>query len=124
MAVFNLTTPDELASTKITLENRISLIEDRVSKLELLSAPPSPIPVPLPIPVSGFSVPDLLNNASFEIGWDGFIDWSYGIPGPTNFNGFSCVRSQEHAKDGLWSVKSSFAPNGSDNHIEFAYPFG
>jgi hypothetical protein len=73
--------------------------------------------------VTGFAVPDLVNNASFETGWEGFVDWSFGSPGPANLGGFSCTRSQEHAKDGVWSVKSTFGPNGGDQHVEFGVPF-
>jgi hypothetical protein len=70
-----------------------------------------------------FVVPDLLNNASFEAGWDGFVSWSYGTPSPGT-GLFSISRSQDVARDGGWSAKSTFGPNGSDANVQFAYPFG
>lgn len=110
------------------LREDLTLLTGRVDKLTaatppVVVVPPLPVPVPV-VPPTSFAVPDLLNNASFETGWDGFKDWSGGTPGPLNVGGFSCVRSQEHASDGLWAVKSTFAPSGADNHVEFAYPFG
>jgi hypothetical protein len=72
---------------------------------------------------SSFGVPDLLNNASFETGWDGFINWSFGTPSPA-IGPFSISRSQDVAYDGVWSAKSTFGPNGTDTHVQFAYPFG
>jgi len=70
-----------------------------------------------------FAVPDLLNNASFEAGWDGLVNWSYGTPSPGT-GLFSISRSQDVARDGGWSAKSTFGPNGSDANVQFAYPFG
>src|SRR6267378_633453 len=70
-----------------------------------------------------FALPDLLNNASFETGWDGFVNWSYGTPSPGTGT-FSISRSQDVARDGGWSAKSTFGPNGSDANVQFAYPFG
>jgi uncharacterized protein YjdB len=70
-----------------------------------------------------FPVPDLLNNATFETGWDGFVSWSYGTPGPAT-GAFSLSRSQDVAHDGVWSVKSTFGATGVDANVQFAYPFG
>jgi hypothetical protein len=70
-----------------------------------------------------FAVPDLLNNASFETGWDGFVSWSYGTPSPATGT-FSLSRSQDVAHDGVWSVKSTFGATGVDANVQFAYPFG
>jgi hypothetical protein len=69
-----------------------------------------------------FAVPDLLANASFETGWDGFVDWSNLTPGPST-GAFSVTRSQDVAKDGVWAVKSTFGPNSVDVANQFAYPF-
>lgn len=127
-------TPEELA----TIQSKVDTLATRVEYLAglvTLPLPPAPVPVvttpppvivvpppPLPTP-TGLITPDILNNASFETGWEGFVDWSFGPPGPLNVGGFSCTRSQERAKDGLWSVKSVFAPNGGDGRVEFGYPF-
>ncbi len=70
-----------------------------------------------------FALPDLLNNATFEIGGDGFVNWRYGTPSPGTGT-FSISRSQDVARDGGWSAKSTFGPNGSDANVQFAYPFG
>jgi len=70
-----------------------------------------------------FALPDLLNNATFETGWDGFVNWSYGTPSPGTGT-FSISRSQDVARDGGWSAKSTFGPNGADANVQFAYPFG
>ena len=72
---------------------------------------------------SAFALPDLLNNATFETGWEGFVNWGYGTPSPGTGT-FSISRSQDVARDGGWSAKSTFGPNGSDANVQFAYPFG
>lgn len=70
-----------------------------------------------------FATPDLLNNASFETGWDGFQNNSGGSPSPAS-GSFSISRSQDHARDGTWSAKSTYAANGTDNAVAFTYEFG
>ena len=74
--------------------------------------------------VTGFAPADLLDNASFETGWDRFTDWTLA-PLPSPVSGvFSITRSRDVAYDGVWSAKSTFGPNSSDNSVHFVYPFG
>jgi hypothetical protein len=74
--------------------------------------------------VTGFAPADLLNNASFETGWNGFVDWSYR-PLPSPASGlFSITRSQDVAYDGAWSARSTFGPTLLDNRVYLAFPFG
>lgn len=89
---------------------------------------PAPIPVPTPpapiarppAPIakldsaSGFTTPNILSNASFESGWDGFTDWSGGKP-PTGV-----TRDTTHASDGSWSVLRTWTPNpNGDDGAQF-----
>ncbi len=65
-----------------------------------------------------FVTPDLLDNASFETGWDGFTDWSGGTPS-------GVTRDDTTAADGSWSVLRTWAPNPSvEGGAQFAYQWG
>ena len=56
-----------------------------------------------------FATPNILNNASFETGWDGFTDWSEN---PPPF-GDHLARDNTQASQGSWSVVRSWTPNPS-----------
>lgn len=73
---------------------------------------------------TGFAEPDLLDNASFETGWDGFMDWSLTSSPSPAAGIFSITRSQDIAYDGAWSVKSTFGPSDLEQAVQFAYRFG
>jgi hypothetical protein len=64
-----------------------------------------------------FAAPDILNNASFETGWDGFthVGWDGKTTAPS-----AMERSQDHAKDGTWSVKHAYGP-GAGGGTKFEY---
>jgi hypothetical protein len=63
-----------------------------------------------------FATPNILNNASFESGWDGFADWS-GSTAPTGVS-----RSSALAYNGSWSVVRSWTPNpGGDATAHMMY---
>jgi hypothetical protein len=66
---------------------------------------------------SSFSTPDILNNASFETGFDGFTDGAGGTPnGVTHDNTL--------AYSGSWSVKRSWVPNpGGDLGANLWYTY-
>lgn len=68
----------------------------------------------------GFGQPDLLNNASFESGWDGFQNTTGGSP--SGISGATIVRSTEQSLDGSWSAKSTLPPGQTANL--FSYSFG
>jgi hypothetical protein len=74
------------------------------------AAPPPPPPPP------GGS-PNILNNASFETGWDGFTDWS-GSGTPT---GVSRDCSMGSPTAGTCSVRRSWTPSSSDGGSQFIY---
>jgi hypothetical protein len=56
---------------------------------------------------TGFATPNLVNNASFESGFDGFTDWTT-VASP---NGVS--RDSTLAYDGSWSLRRTWTPNPS-----------
>jgi hypothetical protein len=65
---------------------------------------------------AGFATPDILNDASFEVGdspdvWDGFTDWT-GTTGSFPFGtggGFNCTRSTTQAFAGSYSVRMDYS---------------
>lgn len=60
----------------------------------------------------GFQTPDILNNASFESGWDGYSDWSGNPANPPSGN---VVRDTTQAFAGAYAVKCVLPANaGSD----------
>ena len=77
----------------------------------------------------GFAPPDLLNNASFENGWENFHG-RFGTSEAPSVSGGSLgfvtiTRSQDQAVAGSWSAKSTFSPNPSnDAAINMMYDFG
>lgn len=65
-----------------------------------------------------FPTPDLLNNVSFESGWDGFEDWASGDPS-------GVTRETDLSYDGSTSVEFPWTPNpSSDIGSQFSYDFG
>ena len=76
--------------------------------------PPTP-----PTPDTGYQTPNLLVNASFEQGWDGFTDWT-GVNAPK-----SVTRSKTAAAEGSWSVLRTITPTPTgDVGSQFMYIFG
>lgn len=70
-------------------------------------------------PETGYATPDILNNASFESGWDGFTN-SGGSPPSGNV-----VRSTDQAYSGSYSVKASWTQNaGTDEGALCIYDVG
>ena len=69
-------------------------------------------------PPTGGGTPDLLNNASFETGWDGFTNNSGGLPDTINA---TIERSTEQSFSGSWSVKST---NPTSSATRFNYLYG
>lgn len=76
------------------------------------------VPVPPQPPPGG--VPDLVNNASFETDFDGWLNGSGGLP--SGFGGATIARSTEQAFDGSWSAKSFMPAGGSA--LQFLRFFG
>ncbi len=69
--------------------------------------------------VHDFAPANILNNASFETGWDGFTNWSAG-PIPAGVS-----RDSTQAADGRWSVRRSWVPNPTgDVGAQFLYHVG
>ena len=66
-----------------------------------------------------FAQPDLLNNASFETGWDGFQNNNGGPPDGTG--GATIVRSTEQTFGGSWTAKSTLPPGQSANRFNYTY---
>jgi hypothetical protein len=66
----------------------------------------------------GFATPNILNNASFETGWDGFTSWT-GITDP-----LYVPRDNTLAYDGSWSVVKTWTPNPVDQGSQFLYHIG
>lgn len=62
---------------------------------------------------------NILDNASFETGWDGFTDWSADAA-PSGVS-----RDSTQASDGSWSIVRSWTPNpNSDVGSQLLYQFG
>jgi len=66
--------------------------------------------------LSGFATPDILVNAGFESGWDGFKNFSSGDP-----NG--ATRAQDFAHTGQSSARFAWSPSGGDIGAEMAFSF-
>lgn len=65
-----------------------------------------------------FETPDILNNASFETGWDGFTNWSFN-GAPTGVD-----RATDYAYSGSYSARRQWTPNpGGDLGTQFASPY-
>lgn len=65
-----------------------------------------------------YQTPDILNNASFETGWDGWTDWSGNVP-PQNVS-----RDTTQAYSGSYSVVRTWTPNPSaDTGSQFIYSY-
>jgi hypothetical protein len=62
---------------------------------------------------AGFATPDILNNASFESGWDGFTNPSGGTP--------SWQLSNEQAQQGTTSAKFTFGPGSGGGGMMFSF---
>ena len=69
-----------------------------------------------------FATPDLLDNASFETGWDAFHNWSGGDPSSTSAS--TIVRSTEQAFNGTTSAKVAIPSSGSEQGVQFNYTYG
>jgi hypothetical protein len=66
---------------------------------------------------TGFQTPDIVDNASFETGWDGFSNGGGGSP-------TGVTRSTEHAFSGAYGVKKVLpTTQGSDVGGTFIYPY-
>ena len=65
---------------------------------------------------AGFATPDILNNASFETGWDGFTDGGSGVP-------VNMTRATDQAYRGTTSAKYSWVPNLLDAGAAAYYNF-
>lgn len=63
-----------------------------------------------------FAPPDILTNAGFESGWDGFR--SFGAGEPTGV-----IRARDHARTGEVSAKFAWSPSSSDVGAQLAYAF-
>ncbi len=64
-----------------------------------------------------FAAPDILDNASFETGWDGFMNGGGGDPaGP--------ARSTTVAYDGTYAAEFSFTSSTSDQSYQMFYDMG
>jgi hypothetical protein len=68
---------------------------------------------------TGFATPNILNNGSFETGWDGFTDWSFsGTP-------IGVTRATDFASSGQYSLRLAWTPNpGGDAGGKMAYTVG
>lgn len=64
---------------------------------------------------TGFATPDILNNASFETGYDGFDNGSTGNA--------DAPRVTTQAYDGQYSLEFDFPPSGSELHYNARYGF-
>jgi hypothetical protein len=68
--------------------------------------------------LAAFATPDIVNNADFESGFDGFTDNSGNPPSPSS-GAFSISRSTDQAKTGSFSMKSTYTATGTDASIAF-----
>jgi hypothetical protein len=66
---------------------------------------------------SGFETPDILNNASFETGWDGFVDGTFSSS-PAGVS-----RSTDHAYNGSYGLKWVWA-SGREYGSQTFYDIG
>ena len=71
-----------------------------------------------PPPSGSFATPNIVDNASFEDGWDGFVNTSLQPP-PTGV-----TRDCTMASDGSCSVKRSWVPSSSDVGSQFLAKIG
>ena len=72
-----------------------------------------------PISLATFFTPNLLNNASFETDWNGFLDYGSGPPS----NGV--IRSTAFAYAGIYSAEFAWtANNPTDGGCQMEYNFG
>lgn len=76
----------------------------------------APPPAPPPPPPSTFQAPNILGGASFETGWDGFVNWSFALP-------TGVTRDATRALDGGTSVRKVLpVTSGSDIGSQFVFP--
>ena len=69
----------------------------------------------------GFATPNILNNASFETGWNGFTDWTGAASSHRGVTRDNTIA----APDGSWSIKRSWIPNPTqDGGSQVLYHFG
>lgn len=71
----------------------------------------------VPPPPGGFATPNILNNASFETGFDGFVTGSGTSP-------TGATRSQDRSSAGTWSLKQSWNNNTSDVSAQAFFDLG
>lgn len=63
-----------------------------------------------------FQRPDILANAGFETGWDGFTNFSRGDP-------VGVSRATDFARSGDFSARFQWSPHSADHGAQFAYAF-
>ena len=64
------------------------------------------------VTTGSFATPDIINNASFETGWDGFTNGNSGTPQ-------SVTRDTTRAYDGKYSVRFHITPTSGDGGGDF-----
>jgi len=65
----------------------------------------------------GYATPNIVNNASFETGWDGFTTSTGGTP-------TGMTRSAAWAKDGSYCIRRAWNNNGGDQSASVFYDAG